>query len=136
MENNNNESGFSYCYSAKEQAEIKKIREKYTAPSEAEDKMARLRRLDACVGGTAQAVALAVGMLGTLLLGFGMSIILSDLASALGLTGKTTLWVGIPVGIAGGVLAALAYPVYGAVLALMRKRYAPEILRLSDELMK
>lgn len=136
MENNNKESGFSYCYSAKEQAEIKKIREKYTAPTAAEDKMARLRRLDASVGGTAQAVALAVGMLGTLLLGFGMSIILSDLASALGLTGGTALWVGIPVGIAGGVLAALAYPVYGAVLALMRKRYAPEILRLSDELMK
>lgn len=136
MENNNKESGFSYCYSAKEQAEIKKIREKYTAPTAAEDKMARLRRLDASVGGTAQAVALAVGMLGTLLLGFGMSIILSDLASALGLTGGTALWVGIPVGIAGGVLAALAYPVYGAILALMRKRYAPEILRLSDELMK
>ena len=35
MENKNNEqSGFSYTYSAKEQAELKKIREKYTPPTE------------------------------------------------------------------------------------------------------
>lgn len=38
---------FSYSYSAKQQAEVKKIREKYAAPSETEDKMAQLRRLDA-----------------------------------------------------------------------------------------
>ena len=42
--NNNN---FSYTYSAKEQEEIRKIREKYV-PKEA-DKMEQLRRLDTSV---------------------------------------------------------------------------------------
>ena len=52
MENNKTPDGFSYTYSAGEQAEIKKIRDKYTAPTEKEDKMARLRRLDATTGRT------------------------------------------------------------------------------------
>ena len=48
MENNRNEQGnFSYTYSAREQAELKKIREKYTPSTKEEDKLARLRRLDA-----------------------------------------------------------------------------------------
>ena len=42
MENNNENKGFQYTYSAKEQAELKRIREKYTPPTEAEDKMERL----------------------------------------------------------------------------------------------
>ena len=49
MENNNENNGFQYTYSAKEQTELKRIRDKYTAPTEVEDKMARLRRLDASV---------------------------------------------------------------------------------------
>ena len=44
MENNQQEqSGFSYTYSARQQAEIKKIREKYTMPTQDESKMERLR---------------------------------------------------------------------------------------------
>lgn len=43
---------------------------------------------------------------------------------------------GIAVGVAGMVLVALAYPVYNRVLKLHRDRIAPEILRLSDELLK
>ena len=66
MENNNQkQNGFSYTYSAKEQAELKKIREKYTVPSEVEDKMERLRRLDASVTQTAQTVALIIGIFGS-----------------------------------------------------------------------
>ena len=71
MENNNENNGFQYTYSAKEQAELKRIRDKYTAPTEAEDKMARLRRLDASVTKAAEATALVFGVLGTLILGFG-----------------------------------------------------------------
>jgi hypothetical protein len=64
MENNNEKNGFSYTYSAKEQAELKRIREKYTAPTAEEDKMVRLRRLDASVTQMAQSVSLAFGVLG------------------------------------------------------------------------
>lgn len=137
MDNNNREeSGFSYVYSAKEQAELKRIREKYTPATEAEDKMTRLRRLDASVTGAAQAVALAFGVIGTLLLGFGMSLVMTELAAALGLSGNAAMAVGIAVGVAGGVLASLAYPVYNAIVRRRRKKLAPEIIRLADELMK
>ena len=137
MENNNKEqSRFSYTYSASEQAELKRIREKYTATPETEDKMARLRRLDASVNNTAQTVALIFGVIGTLILGFGMSLIMTDLASILGISNNAAMIIGIIVGIVGGILASLAYPIYNAIVKAKRKKLAPEIIRLTDELMK
>ena len=137
MENNNQEqNGFTYTYSAKEQSEIKRIREKYTAPTEAEDKMTRLRRLDASVTNTAQAFALAFGVIGTLVLGCGMSICMTEIGEILGISEDMAMIVGIPIGIVGGLLASLAYPVYNAIVKARRKKLAPEIIRLTDELMK
>lgn len=136
MDNQNNPNGFSYTYSAKEQAELKRIRDKYTAPTEAEDKMARLRRLDASVTNTAQAVALLFGVIGTLILGFGMSLIMTELADAFGIPGDAAMMIGITVGVAGGILASLAYPIYNAIVKAKRKKLASEIIRLTDELMK
>ena len=137
MDNNNQEkSGFTYTYSAKEQAELKRIRDRYTAPTEAEDKMARLRRLDASVTNTAQAVALVFGIIGALILGFGMSLIMTDFSEILGIGETMALVIGIPVGVFGGILASLAYPIYNAIVKAKRKKLAPEIIRLTDELMK
>ena len=137
MDNNNQEqNGFTYTYSAREQAELRRIREKYTAPTEEEDKMARLRRLDASVTNTAQAVALALGVVGTLILGFGMSLCMTELAEILGSHKDMAMAIGILTGVVGGVLASLAYPIYHAIVKAKRKRLAPEILRLTDELMK
>ena len=136
MENNNENNGFQYVYSAKEQAELKRIREKYTAPSEDEDKMARLRRLDASVTNTAQSVALVFGVIGTLILGFGMSLVMTELAESLGISGDATMVIGIIIGIIGGILASLAYPIYNAIVKAKRKKLAPEIIRLTDELMR
>ena len=136
MENNNENNGFQYTYSAKEQAELKRIRDKYTAPTEVEDKMARLRRLDASVTNTAQAVALVFGVIGTLILGFGMSLVMTELAESLGISGDAAMVIGIIVGIVGGILASLAYPIYNAIVKAKRKKIAPEIIRLTDELMK
>ena len=137
MENNDKEnSGFSYTYSAKEQAELKKIREKYTPPTEEEDKMVRLKRLDASVTKTAQAFALVFGVIGSLILGFGMSLCMTDFGKILGSYSDSAMVVGIVVGVVGGVLASLAYPIYNAIVKAKRKQLAPEIIRLTDELMK
>ena len=137
MDNNNQEqTGFTYTYSAKDQAELKRIRDKYTAPTEEEDKMARLRRLDASVTNIAQSVALAFGIIGALMLGFGMSLIMSDFSEILGIGETMALVIGISVGIVGGILASLAYPIYNAIAKARRKKLAPEIIRLTDELMK
>ena len=136
MENNNENNCFHYTYSAKEQAEQKRIRDKYTAPTEVEDKMARLRRLDASVTNTAQAVALVFGIIGALILGFGMSLVMTELAESLGISVDAAMVIGIIVGIVGGILASLAYPIYNAIVKAKRKKLAPEIIRLTDELMK
>ena len=137
MENNNQEqNGFSYTYSAKEQEELKKIREKYTPPTKTEDKMERLRRLDASVTNTAQAIALVFGIIGTLILGFGMSMIMTDMSKILGTYKDWYMVIGIAVGIVGGILASLAYPIYTAIVKAKRKKLAPEIIRLTNELMK
>ena len=137
MENNNQDKGgFTYAYSAKEQEELKKIREKYTPPTESEDKMALLRRLDASVTRTAQTVALIVGIIGTLILGFGMSLVMTDLANLLGSYQDMAMLIGILVGMLGSILASLAYPIYHGIVKAKRKKLAPEIIRLTDELIK
>jgi len=137
MEKNNQEqSGFHYTYSAKEQAELKRIRDKYTAPTVEEDKMARLRRLDASVTKTAQIVALVFGIVGVLILGFGMSLCLTDLGELLGSLRDRAMLIGILIGVVGGILASLAYPIYNGIVKAKRKKLAPEIIRLTDELMR
>lgn len=117
---------FQYTYSAKEQEEVKKIRSKYL-PQE-EDKMETLRRLDAQAARKATAVSIAIGVTGALIMGLGMSCCM--------VWGGAWFVPGIVIGMLGIVLAALAYPAYSRTLKKERERIAPEILRLTDELMK
>ena len=79
MENKENEA-FCYTYSAKEQEEIKNIRKKYATPEASEDKMERLRRLDKSVTDKATTKSLIVGIIGALIMGTGMSLVMTDLA--------------------------------------------------------
>lgn len=120
-----NES-FNYTYSAKQQEEIKNIRKKYLPPEE--DKMAQLRRLDRRVTQKGAVYSLAAGIIGALLLGIGM-------CCAIVWTGAWFI-PGIIIGVIGIVLVCCAYPLYVRVTEKERKKIAPEILRLTDELMK
>lgn len=129
MEHNN--ESFSFTYSAAQQAELERIRKKYL-PQEP-DKMEQLRRLDRGASQKAQAGAIALGVIGTLVLGTGMSLCMTKLS---GFLGGTAMFIGIPVGIVGIILIALAYPLYNHILKKERQRIAPEILRLTDELMQ
>lgn len=122
---------FHYTYSAGRQEEIRRIRKKYAAPEE--NKMEQLRRLDGQATQKAQTRAIALGVTGALLLGTGMSLAMTELS---GLAEAAAMLLGIPIGLAGIVLVALAYPVYQRVLKKERQRIAPEILRLSDELLQ
>ena len=122
---------FEYTYSAQRQQEIEEIRKAYL-PKE-EDKMEKLRRLHAVPTQRAQAASISVGIIGALILGTGMSLCMTELS---GFLGGTAMFIGIPVGIVGIVLAALAYPIYNRVLKKERDKIAPEILRLTDDLMK
>ncbi|MBQ2724587.1 MAG: hypothetical protein IJF78_02650 [Clostridia bacterium] len=128
MDNKNSENGssFHYTYSAKEQEELKRIRQKYAPPEE--DKMELLRRLDRSVTEKGTVISIVLGVIGTLILGLGMSCVL---------VWQGTLFLpGIIIGLAGIGILASAYPVYSRVTRKERERIAPEILRLTDELMK
>lgn len=126
MNNSNNENNFSYTYNAKEAAEIKKIRDRYAAPEE--DKLSLLRRLDKAVGIKARTLSVIMGIIGTLIMGGGMSLCM---------VGPREFFVaGICIGFAGIIIVVLAYPVYSAILKHERKKMAPTILALTDELMK
>lgn len=117
---------FHYTYSSAQQQEIRNIRKKYLPPEE--DKMAQLRRLDQSVAQKGTAASLIVGILGALLLGIGMCCCM--------------VWAGnwfipgIIIGLAGIALVCCAWPLYVRVTEKERKRIAPEILRLTDELLK
>ena len=128
MENN---QSFEYTYSAAQQQEVEHIRKKYL-PKE-EDKMEQLRKLHSSATQKAQAASIAIGVIGALILGTGMSLVMTELGALLG---ELAMVIGIIIGLIGLVLVALAYPVYNRVLKKERQRIAPEILRLSDELLK
>ena len=117
---------FEYNYSAKQQKEIKTIREKYV-PKE-ENKMEQLWRLDASATKPGTAASIIVGVIGALLFGIGMCC--------------TMVWMGnlfipgIVIGVAGLLAIAAACPVYTHITKKQREKLAPEIMRLTDELMK
>lgn len=128
---------FEYTYSAKDKEEIKAIRSKYVTKAEtADDKMAYLRNLDAGVERKAAVTSLIFGIVGLLIMGFGMSLFMSALGEALKISPSVATPVGVAIGVVGIVLVVLAYPVYGWVTKKERKRIAPEVLKLTEELMK
>ena len=126
-----NQNSFEYTYSAQQRQEVEAIRKKYL-PKE-ENKMDRLRQLHSIPTRKAQTASLTVGILGALILGTGMSLCMTELGAALG---HLAMVIGILIGVLGLIMVALAYPLFNYVLKKERKRIAPEILRLSDELLK
>lgn len=117
---------FSYTYSAPDQSEVKMIREKYL-PREV-SKLDQLRALDESVTKRGTAVSIVHGVLHTLLLGLGMSCCM---------VWAGNLFVpGIVLGCAGIVGTGMTYPIYQQIVHRDREKIAPEILRLTEELMQ
>jgi len=126
MENNN--ETFKYSYSAKQQEEIKRIYQKYQPKvAEKEDALSRIQRLDAETTKKSTAVSLIVGIISTLIMGTGMSCVMVG--------GNEMFFPGIIIGLIGLVGIAAAYPIYTRITKAQREKAAPEILRLTEELM-
>ena len=122
---------FEYTYSAQRQQEVEAIRQKYL-PKE-EDKMEQLRKLHSIPTRKAQSASIAVGVIGALILGTGMSLCMTELGAALG---SYAMIFGIIIGLVGMVMVAAAYPLFNRVLHKEREEIAPQILQLTDELLK
>ena len=123
--------GFSFTYSAQQQKEVEAIRNKYIPQKP--DGMEQLRALHAIPTRKAQRAALTVGIIGTLIMGTGMSLAMTEIGAALG---GLAMVIGILVGMVGMVLVALAYPLYNRVLKKQREKIAPQILQLSEQLLR
>ena len=117
-----NKEKFEYTYSARQQSELEDIRKKYL-PRE-ETKMDKLRRLDKSVTRPGTAVSLAVGIIGTLMMGFGMCCVMEWGMFILGVTA----------GVFGMAVMGLAYPLCKYITKKKREKIAPEILKLTEEI--
>ena len=115
---------FEYTYSAPAQDEVKRIREKYL-PKEV-TKLDQLRALDAAVTKRGNAISIVHGILYSLILGLGMSCCLV----------WAGVWFvpGILIGCIGLAGVTATYPIYNYIVKQDREKIAPEILRLSEEL--
>lgn len=117
---------FEYTYSATQQEEIERIRSKYL-PKE-ETKLEKLRKLDREVTQKGTIWSIALGVIGTMIFGAGMSACM-----VLG-TDVTMFALGVVLGIIGAVILGMAYPVYKKITEKEKIRIAPQILALTEEI--
>lgn len=111
---------------------IQKIRTQYTEKEHTE--LDALKALDRKVKAPANRFAWTFGVFGALVMGSGMSLVMTDIAQILGL--GDCLVPGIAIGLVGMAMAIVNYPIYKAILAARRKKYAPQIMRLSEKLLE
>ena len=111
---------------------VEKIRSQYTEQQHTE--LDALKALDAKVKKPANVFGYIYGSIGAIVMGAGMSLVLSDIGTMLGMT--ETLIPGIAVGIVGVVMSCTTYPIYRKILNSRKKKYAHRILELSDRITK
>lgn len=108
-----------------------KIRAQYTEPTHGD--LETLRALDAKVKRPANIFAYVFGSVGAIVMGSGMSLVMTDIADLLGLA--SPMVPGIAIGVVGMDMALLTYPIYKRILGARRKKYSAEILALSEKIM-
>lgn len=111
---------------------VQKIRTQYTEKEHTG--LDELKELDAKVKRPANVFAYIFGSIGAIIMGAGMSLVMTDIGTILGLT--ETLIPGIAIGAVGLVLVLTTYPICKKLLASRKKKYAPQILELSERVMK
>lgn len=124
----NDEYKFNYSYSApneSERREIESIKKQYISAPKKEDKLERLRDLNKRVMQPPLIISLTIGIVGTLVMGVGLTMVLEW---------NIVAW-GVMTGILGAAIAASAYPIYKAILNRNKRKYGERIIELSDDLL-
>ena len=111
---------------------VQKIRTQYTEKQDTE--LDELKALDAKVKNPAHVFAYTYGSLSAIVMGSGMSLVMTDIGTMIGL--RATMVPGIVVGVLGLGMALTTYPIYKKMLSNRKKKFAPQIMELSDRLMK
>ena len=110
---------------------VQKIRTQYTEKQHTE--LDELKALDAKVKKPANVFGYTYGSVSAIVMGAGMSLVMTDIGAIIGLA--SAMVPGIAVGLAGMGMALTTYPIYKGILNRRKKKYAPEILKLSDKVM-
>ncbi len=111
---------------------VQKIRTQYTEKQPTE--LDELKALDAKVKKPANVFAYTYGSVSAIIMGAGMSLVMTTIGATIGLTDPMVP--GIIIGIVGMGMALTTYPIYKKMLSSRKKKYAPEIMKLSEKLMK
>ena len=111
---------------------VQKIRTQYTEREHTA--LDELKELDTKVKRPANVFAYIFGSISAIIMGSGMSLVMTDIADVVGIT-NPMLW-GIVIGIIGMFMAIINYPIYKSILGSRRKKYADKVIALSDKIMK
>ena len=110
---------------------VQKIRTQYTEKQHTE--LDALKALDAKVKRPANVFAYTYGLLSAIIMGTGMSLVMTEIGTIIGLV--NAMIPGIVIGVVGMGMALTTYPIYKKLLSSRKRKYAPEILKLSEKLM-
>ena len=111
---------------------VEKIRSQYT--QERHTELDALKALDARVKRPAKVFSFIWGTIGAIVMGAGMSLVMTDIGAVLGM--EETLVPGIAVGVVGMVMALTTWPIYQKILTSRKKKFAEQIMELSERIMK
>jgi len=109
---------------------VQKIRTQYTEKQHTE--LDALKALDAKVKKPANVFAYIYGSVSAIVMGAGMSLVMTEIGAIIGLA--STMVPGIAIGVVGMGMALSTYPIYKKILDARKKKYAPEILALSEKI--
>ena len=110
---------------------VQKIRSQYTEKEYSQ--LDALRELDAKVKRPANVFAYVFGSISAIVMGSGMSRVMTEIGSMIGI--ENGMVPGIVIGVIGLAMALVNYPVYKRILARRRNKFAPQIMELSEKLM-
>ena len=111
---------------------VQKIRSQYTEKEHTG--LDELKELDTKVKRPANVFAYTFGSISAIIMGAGMSLVMTDIGAYLGIADG--MLPGIGIGLVGMALALTTYPIYKAMLTARKKKYAPQILELSEKLIQ
>ena len=109
---------------------VQKIRTQYTEKENT--KLDELKALDAKVKRPANIFAYIFGSVSAVVMGSGMSLVMTDIGSTIGI--DNAMVPGIVIGIIGMLMALATYPIYKKMLASRKEKYADQIIELSDKI--
>ena len=112
---------------------VQKIRTQYMEKNSSEKNLDLLRELDAEVKRPANVFGYVFGSISAIIMGAGMSLVMTDIGQQLGIS--NTMVLGIIIGVVGMLMAIATYPIYKNILASRKEKYADRILELSEKIM-